>query len=329
MRLSTSLALAAAILLGAGGGARAADKVVFQLGWIPTGDIAPVYVGLAEGYYAEQGLDVGIAAGRGSMDAVTRVAIGQADIASIGTGAALQAAAESAVPVKIVMSQYTKMPDAVLTWKGSGIASIRDVEGKRVGSTPFSVSNSFFPEVLTLAGVDPASVTLVKADANAVVGLLASGRVDATINWIGLVPGFRSALEETGKEIVVLPWSEVGYEGYGFALIASDKIIKERPDVLRRFLAAYRKVLEAAVRDPSLVGAAIKASVPDTDEAIDTAEAAACVPLIDNEITRRDGLGALNPALVRATWVWLAKGLKYPLDKIDPEAWVDRSFLPK
>ena len=54
----------------------AADKVTFQLDWLPGGDKAPVYVGIQEGFFAEADLDVSIASGRGSTDALTKMATG-------------------------------------------------------------------------------------------------------------------------------------------------------------------------------------------------------------------------------------------------------------
>lgn len=79
--------------------------------------------------------------------------------------------------------------------------------------------------------------------------------------------------------------------------------------------------------NPALVGAAVKAKVPEVDEATVTAEFAASVPLIKNEISERDGMGTLNPKLVQATWDMISKSLKYPPDKINPESLIDRSFL--
>ena len=34
--------------------AMAADQVTFQLDWLPGGDKAPVYVGIQEGFFAEE-----------------------------------------------------------------------------------------------------------------------------------------------------------------------------------------------------------------------------------------------------------------------------------
>ena len=58
--------------------------------------------------------------------------------------------------------------------------------------------------------------------------LLAQGKVDATINWITVAPLFERVLRQAGKELLVLPWSTQGLDGYGLTLFASDKMIREQ-----------------------------------------------------------------------------------------------------
>jgi hypothetical protein len=38
-------------------------------------------------------------------------------------------------------------------------------------------------------------------------------------------------------------------------------------------------------------------------------------------------VGTFNSELLKKTWEWVAKAQKYPLDKINPEIGVDRSFV--
>ena len=52
-------------------GVSAADKLTFQLDWLPNGDKAFAYVALKQGFYAAEGLEVSIIPGRGSSDAIT------------------------------------------------------------------------------------------------------------------------------------------------------------------------------------------------------------------------------------------------------------------
>jgi NitT/TauT family transport system substrate-binding protein len=111
MRIVPALALSIAAVSGSIGSAAAVDKVTFQLGWLPTGDISAAYVGVQNGMFEAEGLDVTIRTGRGSLDAVSKIGTGVSDIGATGLGAVMQFAAEGPVPIKVIMSQYTKMPD--------------------------------------------------------------------------------------------------------------------------------------------------------------------------------------------------------------------------
>ncbi|MCX7272958.1 MAG: ABC transporter substrate-binding protein [Burkholderiales bacterium] len=321
--------LGAAALALASMGAHAADKVIFQLDWLPGGDKAAAYVALKQGFFAAEGLDVTVQSGRGSADAVTKVATGAADMGTGGISALMMAAAESGVPVKAVYSVYSKQPDAIFTVKGAGIDGLKSVGGKTVATAPFSSSNTTWPVILQANGIDPASVKLLKVDPATLAPLLAQGKVDATINWITVAPLFERVLRQAGKELLVLPWSTQGLDGYGLTLFASDKMIRERPDVLRRVLRAYAKATDFALKNPEAAAADLKAIVPEMDVAVAAGEFRASIPLIRNEVSARTGMGAFDPALLRTTWSWVARAMNYPADKIDPEKLVDRRFAPK
>ena len=101
-------ALAAA--LGCSAMTLAADKVTFQLDWLPGGDKAPVYVGIQQGFFAAEDLEVKIASGRGSTDAVTKMATGQSDVGIADIGALMAAKARDGVPVSAVLSYFLRRP---------------------------------------------------------------------------------------------------------------------------------------------------------------------------------------------------------------------------
>ena len=323
----TTLSLASLALLGTP--AWAADKLTIQLDWLPGGDKSFVYAGLKQGFFAAEGLEVTIVPGRGSADAITKVGSGAADVGFGGISALMMAGAESGVPVKAVMSLYSKQPDAIFTTKGSGITSLKDVAGKTVATSTFSSSNTLWPVVLESNGIDPSKIKLLKVDPATLAPLLAQGKVDATINWVTVGPAFQNVLKQAGKELTVLPWSAAGLDGYGWSAMASDKTIKERPEVLRRYLRALVKSLQFTMANPDKAAADLKSVVPEADVAVIAAEFRSSMPLLDNEISKRDGLGAYDPKLLAATWVWVAKSMNYAPTKVDPEKLVDRSFLPK
>ena len=321
--------LAAAVLSVASWSVHAAEKLTVQLDWLPGGDKAFVYAGLKQGFFAAEGLEVTIVPGRGSADAITKIASGSADVGFGGISSLMMAGAESGVPVKAVMSLYSKQPDALFTTKGSSITTLKDVAGKTIATSTFSSSNALWPVILESNGIDPTKVRLLKVDPSTLAPLLARGKVDATINWITVGPGFEAVLKQTGKELNVLPWSAFGLDGYGWSAMASDKIIKERPETLKRYLRALNKALLFAIANPEKAAADLKSVVPEADVAVIAAEFRASIPLLQNEISKRDGQGRFEPKLLAATWTWVAKSMNYASTKVDPEKLVDRSFLAK
>jgi NitT/TauT family transport system substrate-binding protein len=320
---------AVALFAGSCSLANAAEKVVFMIDWLPAGDKAVAYLGVQKGLFAAEGLDVTIQSGRGSSDVVTKLGTGAVDIGTGGLSALLQAKAESGVPVKAVLSVYTMQPDAIFTTEGSGISSLKDLVGKKVATATFSSSNVVWPLLLKSNGIDAAAIELIKADPGALAPMLASGRVAATINWVVVAPGFEKPLAETGKKLKTIPWSQYGFDGYGLSVFASDKMLKDRPDTVKKFLAAYAKATAMAIADPAAAAAALKAMVPEVDVGVATAQFSASIPLMVNAISKKDGTGAFEKALLAKTWEWTAKSQNMPLDKLDPETMVDRSVLPK
>ncbi|WP_028239772.1 ABC transporter substrate-binding protein [Stutzerimonas azotifigens] len=323
--------LLVSLLLACGAiNAQAADKLTFQLDWLPTGgDKAFVFAGVGEGFYAAEGLEVTILPGRGSADAITKIASGAADVGSGGLSALMMAAAEGGVPVKAVMSVYSKQPDALFTLEGGPITDLESIIGKTVAMPTFSSSNTIWPVFLKDNGIDPDAVKTLKTDPSTMAPMLAQGRVDATINWTTVAPGYAAVLKQAGKELRVIPWSEYGLNGYGLSLFASQALIDKKPEVVERFVRASKKAMEFSLANPAKAAEHQKALVPEADVATLEADMRASAPLVDNEISQKDGLGAFTPEMLGATWSWVARSMGYPSDKVDPESIVDRSFQNK
>ena len=329
MRKSKLRILAAAFVFAGGASAHAADKLVFMNDWLPGGDKAIPFYGMKKGIFAAEGLDVTVQSARGSSEAITKVATGAADVGSGGLAALLQARAETGVPVKAVAGVFTVQPDALFTIEGSPIKSLKDVVGRKVATATFTSSNVIWPLILKMNGIDAGQVTLVKVDPAALVGLLATGQADATINWTTASPPFIKALGESGKKLKMLPWGEYGFDGYGYSLFAGEKLIAEKPDVLKRFTKAYLKTIETALANKADDAKTMKEIFPEMDEAIVAQQFETIIPLIDNDVSKKEGIGTLDKARLAKTWEWTAKSQDMPLDKMDPEKSVDRSFLPK
>jgi len=317
--------LASALLALFSQTALAADKVRWLNDWLPAGDKAAIYLGVEQGLFAAEGIEVEIASARGGSDVVTKLATNSADFGSAGLASLLQAKAQGEVPVVAVAPIYNKQPDAFFTTEGSGIESFQDIVGKTVATPTFSASNVVWPLLLERNGIDPASVKLLKLDPGALAPMLATGKVDATINWLTVAPGFVRALGEADKTLKTIPWSEYGFEGYGLSLVASQRFVQSHPEVAKKFVKAYQQAQKNAIADPAAAAAALKKMVAEVDEQQAEEQFAASVPLMQNEISAAEGPG-FDAKRLATTWEWVAKAQGMQIDALDPASAIDTSL---
>jgi NitT/TauT family transport system substrate-binding protein len=329
MKKAILMVLTAAALVVTTTTAHAVDQVTFLLDWIPSGEEPYPYVAQKEGFFKDEGLEVTVRVGRGSTDTITKLGTGTAEFGAGAIGALMGAVAQNNVPVKGILSIYCKQPDAIFTVKGTGITTLKDLTGHTVATAPFTASNVIWPVFAKANGLDLTKITLFKADPNTLFGMLATGKTDATISWVTNKASAERVLTQGGKQLVILPWSDYGLEGYGLSLFATDKVIKEQPQLVARFLRAYTKAINFTFANPEAAAKDNHELIPDISAEDGLAEWKNAAPLIKNEVSEKYGMWTFNPELLKKTWEWVAKAQDYPLDKIDPVSTVDRSFIPK
>lgn len=307
--------------------AMAADKVTYQLDWLPGGDYAPVYVGIQEGYFAELDLDVSIVSGRGSTDALTKMATGQSDVGTADIGALMAAKGQANVPVVAVLPYFTQAPHAFFALKSSGISSIQDLKGKKIATSPFSSSNAFLPLVLKENGLSEEDMKLVKTDPGALGPMLITGNVDVIIAWVTNTALFQQQAASAGKEIVEMPWSNEGLSLYSSSLLASERFLKDRPDVAKRFVKAFAKSIKFTYEHPEKAGEDLHAIVPEVDAKVAAAQIKSITNLVYNDVTKKDGVGVFSAERMQQTWEYVAVANGLSDDAVDLKTVVNTNYL--
>lgn len=307
----------------------AADKVTFQLDWLPGGDKAPVYVGIQQGFFEEVDIEVKIASGRGSTDALTKMASRQSDIGSSDIGALMAAKAQDDVPVVAVLPYFTQAPHAFFTLASSGIKSIKDLKGKKVATSPFTSSNAFLPLVLKQNGLSEDDIQLVKSDPGALSPMMITGNTDAIIAWVTNTALFTAQASEAGKSVIEMPWSASGLSLYSSSLLASEHFLTQRPDVAKRFIQAFAKALAFTYKYPEKAGEDLHKMVPEVDADIVAAQIKSITNLVYNEVTEADGVGQFTPERIQQTWKYVAEANGLSLDSLDPQTSINTAFLPE
>ncbi len=324
-KLQIKILVLTALFLCGQQNARAEDKVMFQMSWIPSGEYAPFSAGIEKGFFHEAGIDLSMNTGRGSGDAVNKIAAGVAPFGDGDISAVMTAQMRDNSPTRCIMAQQTKSPHALFVLDGSGINSIKDLAGKTLATSPGNSHYLYFPIVARQSGLDPASVNWVTVDAGALAPMLIAGKVDGAplfaLNWYYQ----NKAAEKQGKSIKVIPYSASGFKIYAYCIVANEKFVAENGDLTRRFLGALQKsflwsrdhIAEAAElhkkRHPEV----------DVDDAVGSLKTQ--MDYMFNENTERDGFGFFNPTQLQETYNVVAGAQKLPPD-VDASRFVDTSY---
>ncbi|MEO1590542.1 MAG: ABC transporter substrate-binding protein [Cyanobacteria bacterium J06632_22] len=304
--------------------------VSFTLSWLLQGVDGPLTLAIDRGYFAEEGLDVSFERGFGSSDTASKIAAGQYDM-GFGDIYSMIEFNQQNPDDKLIAVAVTinKAPFALLTFKESGIESLDDVAGKKLGAPVGDAPRRLWPVLATEVGVDAEAVEWVSMEPKLRQSFLLQGNVDAISGFTySMIP----ALVEAGKtldDMTIFYYTENGLNFYGNVILVKESFLEENPEVVRGFVAAYIKGLQDTVSDPE---AGLEAVMAAGDELMDAdAERLrlqiAMDGLLVNEEVEEIGFGAIDPARLEATIAQTVAGFDLPETPAVEDVF-DDSFLP-
>lgn len=255
--------------------AQAQTPLTFQLNWTAGGPNAGFAAALGEGFYKQAGLDVTIVQGNGSGNTAQLVASGRAQVAYADAVPVSQLIAKGA-PMRIVSTIYQSNPNEVTALKRTGIKSLKDLVGKKVGVPAGSSQAPMLPLFLRANGLKEADLVMVNMPITSMVPALLQGQVDAIL---GSMDAYQIQLEQQGAQLDNFPFADYGVPTVSTSIFATNKFIGDNPDVLRKFIAASLKGWSFAIDNPEKTVQHIKAAFPDVNVKLATAELAAITPL--------------------------------------------------
>lgn len=203
-------------------------------------------------YFEQEKVDVRISLFASGTQAAQQVIAGQSDLALV-TAEPVGIGKEKGTALVYFAGYYPKWISNIQVPAGSGVRSIADLPGKRVGVTAVASSGATFVRTaMSMEGQDPESVKFIPIGGGAEqLNAIKSGKVDV----LGLWDTQYQIIENAGIGLTPLPIaSTANLFGGGFAVRADD--LKDRRDPLTRFGRAMAKAMvfaqanpEAAVRD--------------------------------------------------------------------------------
>lgn len=239
--------------------------VKFTLDFRVTSQTSPFFLALAKGYYKEAGLDVSIDVGSGSVASITRVASGAYDLGLGDISSLVEFHAQNVgAPVQAIYQYYNRAPFVIIGRKDRGITTdFASLKGKRVAAAAVESTRRCWPMVARQLGISPDLFQWATTDFSARDNVMVRGDVDAATYFHDSAVSLfaRMPLER----LSVLEYAKTGLSLYGNAVLASRKLIAEKPEVIRAFLAASNRALVETLIDPAPALAAIKAREPIID----------------------------------------------------------------
>jgi ABC-type nitrate/sulfonate/bicarbonate transport system substrate-binding protein len=196
----------------------------------------PARIGADRGAFKAEGLDIEVTDFGGGAKLQQAMIAGAVDMTvSAGTDLAFTAKGSPDIAVAAMGSRPTL--GIVVAYK-SPLKTPDDLKGKKVGVTTVgSLTEWLMKRFIKQKGWDKDAVTLVPAgsDLSAQAALLETDQIDGVV----APPAFGVQLELSQRARILLSGFDIGKDFLGEAIFASNRLVHDNPDAIRRFLKAW------------------------------------------------------------------------------------------
>lgn len=329
--LATSTALAASTLAAPAVWAQSAPKLTplkFTLDFRVTSQTAPFFLAQAQGYYRDEGLDLSIDVGAGSVTSITRVASGvyQLGLGDISSLIEFQSQNPGTPAVQAVYQYYNRAPFVIIGRKDRGITSdFQSLQGKRIAAAAVESTRRAWPMVANKLKLGADHFQWVTTDFSARDNVMVRGDVDGATYFHDSAVSLFARMKS--EELSVLKYTEAGVNLYGNAVLASRKLITEQPALVAGFLRASNRALKETLANPTAAIAAIKQRESILDEKVELERWRLTAQYVAAPDVVAHGLGDVRKALLEEQITQAAQvfGLQ---NRPSADSVFERSLLP-
>lgn len=288
--------------------------VRLALNWVPEPEFGGFYAARESGAYERAGLDVEILGGGAGVPVVQMVATGKVEFGLAGADDVVLAQARG-VDVVAVFATFQTHPQGIMAHASRGLTSLEELfrSGLTLAIEPGIPYASWLRHKYGFDGVK-----IVPYD-----GGVARFVTDERFAQQCYVTSEPIAARQKSVEPKVFLVAESGYDPYGVVVVVRRQLLDEKPTLVRSFVAASAQGWRTYLDQPGPTNEVMAKLNPAMDAATFAAASEAQRELIENDETRRLGLGVMK----RERWETLARQL-VEAKVIERAPEVDRLFHP-
>lgn len=279
----------------------AAPKVTidYRLKWLVNASVAGDIYASAYGFFDKVGLDVTVKPGGPERDAIRELELGTAQFGVASADQVIRAVEKGASVVVVAQLFHTNPLQWIYRNNDLQVTSISDLKNRNVGVTFGGNDETIMKALLAKADMteDDLSISSVRYDYTPFL----RKKVDiwpVYKNTQGVFLG--NKLADSGEQTGFLNPSEFGVRFVANSVVTSEKMLKEHPEVVEKFVTALLAGWEAAFEPDNLAKSIEAIAKHDKDSTSET-------------ITQQ----------LEATRVMVKPTDEYPIGKIDKKAWVE------
>jgi NitT/TauT family transport system substrate-binding protein len=239
-------------------GASAQDKVALLTSWYAQAEHGGFYQALATGLYKKQGLDVTIRMGGPQVNGMQLMMAGQADMHVGYDFQVLKSLEQGLTPVTVATSFQHDLQGLLAH---DDVKSLADLKGKTI-LVATAGRTSWWPWLKAKYGYTEEQVRPYTFNMQPFFA-------DKSTAQQGYLSSEPLQAEKNGVKARFFLFAHDGFPPYGTTIVATQRMVKERPSVVQRFVRASMEGWKSYIADPAPANQLIKKDNPNmTDEQI-------------------------------------------------------------
>lgn len=310
--------------------ASAQTNISFTLDWRFEAPAAGFFLAQDNGYFEEEGLNVTIDTGAGSVEAIPRVATGTYQMGFGDINSLIQFLDQDPEEdVRAVMMIYDVPTFSIVGRRAQGITDDpSSLEGKTLGAPPGDGAFAQWPAFVDVTGLDTSEITLDGIGFPVREPMLAQGDVDAVFGFAFSVILNLKAQGIEDDDIVPILMADHGLDLYGNAILVNTDFAEQNPEAVAGFLRAITKGFRDAVHDVEAGVDAVmaRAEILDRDVEIERLIMANEMNIYTDDV-KENGFGNIDMDRLARAFEQLTLSMDLT-GAVGPEDVVDMQFLP-